>query len=143
MIENNNHREAELPQEDQPAGSGRRSSLKKKARFRRVLQEFLGGEILTKETISGNIGFILFLGLLAMIYISNTYYTEKIHKTINRTNRELKELRYKHITTKADLMFQGRQSEISKKALDLRLKESRIPPYKIQYSGESLKQSGN
>jgi hypothetical protein len=116
-----------------------RKTGKTTVKGRKVIQEFLGGEYLSKEMISGNIGFILFLGFLAMVYISNTYYTEKIYKTIDRTNRELKELRYQYITTKADLMFQGRQSEISKKAVELDLKDSNDPPFKIQYSGENLK----
>jgi hypothetical protein len=116
-----------------------RNTGKKAIQGRKVIREFLGGEYLSKETITGNIGFILFLGFLAMVYISNTYYTEKLYKTIDKTNRELKELRYQYITTKSDLMFQGRQSEISKKAIELQLKESNIPPFKIQYSGDNLK----
>jgi hypothetical protein len=104
-----------------------------------VFQIFLGGDYLSKEMVSGNLGYILFVGFLAMVYISNTYYTEKLYKTIDRTNRDLKELRYQYITTKADLMFQGRQSEISKKAVELNMKESSVPPFKIQYAGENLK----
>ncbi len=115
--------------------------IKKLHKGRKAIQDFLGGDYLSKETVSGNIGYILFLGFLAMVYISNTYYSEKIFKTIDRTKNELKELRYQYITTKATLMFQGRQSEISKKALVLGLKESKIPPYKIQYSEESLNQA--
>jgi hypothetical protein len=108
-------------------------------KIRKALQEFLGGDYLSKETVAGNIGYILFLGFLAMVYIGNTYYTEKMYKSIDRTNRELKELRYQYITTKSMLMFQGRQSEISKRAIGFGLKESKTPPYKIQYSGESLR----
>ncbi len=111
---------------------------KKPHKVRKAIQEFLGGDYLSKETVAGNIGYILFLGLLAMVYIANTYNTEKMFKSIDRTNRELKELRYQYITTKSMLMFQGRQSEISKRAIGLGLKESKIPPYKIQYSGESI-----
>ena len=111
-------------------------------RVRRGFQDFLGGDYLSKQTVAGNIGFILYLGLLAMVYISNTYYTEKIHKSIDRTNRELKELRFQYITTKSMLMFQGRQSEISQRALGMGLKESKTPPYKIQYAGESLQPTG-
>ncbi|MEI6434760.1 MAG: FtsL-like putative cell division protein [Bacteroidota bacterium] len=117
-------------------------AIKKSHKGRKAVQEFLGGDYLSKETVAGNIGYILFLGFLTMIFISNTYYTEKIFKTIDRTKSELKELRYQYITTKSILMFQGRQSEISKRAIGLGLKESKIPPYKIQYSGESLKPTG-
>jgi hypothetical protein len=116
-----------------------KKTVKKGFKGRKVFQIFLGGDYLSKEMVSGNLGYILFVGFLAMVYISNTYYTEKLYKTIDRTNRDLKELRYQYITTKADLMFQGRQSEISKKAVELNLKESSVPPFKIQYAGETVK----
>ena len=102
------------------------------------MKEFLGGDYLSKEWVTGNLGFILYLGLLAMIYIGNTYYTEKKFRKIERTKNELKELRYQYITTKSILMFQGRQSQISKRALVYGLKETTMPPYKILYSGEAL-----
>ena len=135
--------EAQTPPEKQqpdvkpPKASKKKSKGPNKAR--KALQEFLGGDYLSKEAITGNIGYIIFLGFLTMVFISNTYYTEKIFKTIERTKNELKELRYQYISTKSMLMYQGRQSEISKKALGLGLKESKNPPYKIQYSAETLK----
>ncbi|MEI7663346.1 MAG: FtsL-like putative cell division protein [Bacteroidota bacterium] len=113
--------------------------VKKANKGRRAVQDFLGGDYLSKEWVTGNLVYILYLGLLAMIYIGNTYYTEKKFKNIERTKNDLKELRFQYITTKSILMFQGRQSEISKRALINGLKETTMPPYKILYSGESLK----
>lgn len=112
--------------------------LKKTNKTRKALQDFLGGDYLSKEWVVGNLSYILYVALLAMIYIANTYYTEKKFKSIERTKVELKELRYEHITTKSILMFQGRQSEISKRAVIQGLKEAKMPPYKILYSDESL-----
>lgn len=113
-------------------------AVKKTNKSRRAVQEFLGGDYLSKEWVTGNLSYILYVALLAMIYIANTYYTEKKFKTIERTKNELKELRYEYITTKSILMFQGRQSEISKRAVLQGLREAKMPPYKILYSGESL-----
>ena len=127
------------------AGSGVHGSakepvkaVKKANKGRKAVQEFLGGDYLSKEWVTGNLSYILYVALLAMIYIANTYYTEKKFKTIERTKTELKELRYEYITTKSVLMFQGRQSEISKRAMILGLKEAKMPPYKILFSGEAL-----
>ena len=106
----------------------------------KAVQEFLGGGYLSKGIVTGNLVFILYLGFLAMAYIGNTYYTEKKFKRIERIKNELKELRYQYITTKSALMFQGRQSEISKRALGHGLKETTRPPYKILYSAEMLNQ---
>ncbi|MEI7896115.1 MAG: FtsL-like putative cell division protein [bacterium] len=113
-------------------------AIRKSGKGRRAVQDFLGGDYLSKEWVTGNLLFILYVALLAMIYIANTYYTEKKFKSIERTKTELKELRYEYITTKSILMFQGRQSEISKRAIIQGLKEAKMPPYKILYSEESL-----
>lgn len=113
-------------------------AVRKPNKARKAVQEFLGGDYLSKEWVTGNLFFILYVALLAMIYIANTYYTEKKFKSIERTKNELKELRYEYITTKSVLMFEGRQSEISKRAIPLGLREAKMPPYKILYSGQSL-----
>jgi hypothetical protein len=113
--------------------------VKKARKGRKAVKEFLGGDYLTREWVIGNLPFLLYVTILAMIYIGNTYNTEKKFKDIERTKNELKELRYQYITTKAALMFRGRQSEISKEALKYGLKESMLPPYKILYSGSTIK----
>ncbi|MEI7724025.1 MAG: FtsL-like putative cell division protein [Bacteroidota bacterium] len=113
-------------------------AVKRSNKSRRAVQDFLGGDYLSKEWVTGNLLFILYVALLAMVYIANTYYTEKKFKAIERTKIELKELRYGYITTKSILMFQGRQSEISKRAIIQGLKEAKMPPYKILYSGEAI-----
>ncbi|MFZ4522131.1 MAG: FtsL-like putative cell division protein [Bacteroidales bacterium] len=113
-------------------------AVKKSNKSRKAVQDLLGGDYLSKEWVTGNLGFILYVGLLAMVFIANTYSTEKKFKMIERTKSELKELRYEYITTKSVLMFQGRQSEISKRAVSLGLKEAKMPPFKILYSGQTL-----
>ncbi len=109
--------------------------VKKSRRGSKAIQEILGGDYLSQEKVVGNIPYLFYVALLAMLYIANTYYTEKKFKDIEQTKTELKELRYQYITTKSALMFMGRQSEISRKAQLLGLKESLLPPYKILYNG--------
>jgi hypothetical protein len=123
---------------DAPPAKEPVKAAKKPNKTRRAVQDLLGGDYLSKEWVTGNLMYILYVALLAMIYIANTYYTEKKFKSIERTKNELKELRYEYITTKSILMFQGRQSEISKRAIPLGLHEAKMPPFKIRYSGESL-----
>jgi len=113
--------------------------VKKSRRGRRRVQEFLGGEYLSREWVIGNLSYLLFVTALAILYIGNTYYAEKTYKAIERTKSELKELRFRYISTKSKLMFETRPSEISKKALLYGLKESSMPPYKILYPGKRLK----
>lgn len=91
----------------------------------------LNGSILTRESILRQIPFILFMALVAMVYIANSYYAERMIKEINATTNELKELRSEYITTKSDLMHLSKQSEVAKSANQYGLKESTTPPKKI------------
>ena len=100
------------------------------------VREILGGEYLSREWVVGNLPYLLFLTVIAIVYIGNTYYAEKTFKEIEHTKSELKELRYKYISTKSELMFQSRQSEISRRAAVYGLKEVLLPPYKILYAGK-------
>ncbi|MEI6455994.1 MAG: FtsL-like putative cell division protein [bacterium] len=114
---------------------------KKSRKGRKRVREFLGGEYLSKEWVVGNLPYLLFLTVLAIVYIGNTYYAEKTFKEIEHTKSELKELRYKYISAKSELMFQSRQSEISKRAMSYGLKEVPKPPYKILYSGKKAEKT--
>ncbi len=91
----------------------------------------LDGTILTRENSIKLLPFIFYLSFLAVLYIGNTYYAEKTVRDIEKTKTELKELRYEYIATKAELMFQSKQSEVAKNLEDIGLKESTTPPQKI------------
>jgi hypothetical protein len=112
--------------------------VKKSHKGRRRVQEVLGGDYLSKNTIVDNVPFMLYLAILIMFYISNTYNTERMYKQIEKTKTELKELRYQYITARSALMFSSKLSELNKRAQALGLKETVIPPSKIFYSGDSV-----
>ena len=112
--------------------------LKKTHKGRRRVQEVLGGDYLSKNTVVDNVPFLFYLAILVMLYISNTYSSERMYKQIERTKTELKELRYEYITARSALMFSSRLSELNKRAQAIGLKETVIPPSKIYYSGDSV-----
>ena len=74
---------------------------------------------------------ILFVMVLALIYIGNTHYAEQTVRKINLIQVEVEDLRADYTTLKADLMFGSKQSEVARKVKPLGLKESLIPPYKV------------
>lgn len=90
---------------------------------------------LLKDTVDNSfkeaIPYTIFLAIAALLYISNTYYAEKTIRDIYKTDKELKELRFEYLTTKSDLMYRSKQSEVAKLVGPLGLKEARIPPTKI------------
>ena len=79
--------------------------------------------------IMRNIGYFLFLAALAVIYIYNGHYADKISRDITRTNKELKELQYEYKTLKSEVMFRSKQSELAKAVEPFGLKELIKPPY--------------
>ena len=100
----------------------------------RSIRDILNGSLLTRDIILKNIGFIIWLTFLGFVYIGNSYHAEKVARSVNRLQSEVKELRAESITTAAELMYVSRQSIVQKtvKNKQLDLKESVEPPYKIK-----------
>ena len=97
------------------------------------IKDFIGGSFLTSANVIKQIPYILFLTLIAIIYIGNRYQAEKIVRETVVLKNEVKELRAEAITTTSELMYISKQSEVAKlvekKGLDL--KEAVVPPKKI------------
>jgi len=85
-----------------------------------------------------NISFFLFLAALAVVYIYNGHYADKISRDINRTSKELKELQYEYKTLKSEVMFRSKQSELAKAVDPFGLKQLTQPPYVLVDSLEPL-----
>ena len=83
--------------------------------------------------------YFLFITILLMFYIANTYYSEKKERDIQALRKSLKELRYEYITTRSELMRQSQQSEVAVKLSNTQIKESRVPPVKVIIKEESTK----
>ena len=107
--------------------------VKKHNRASKAISRFLGGEYLSQKTVMNNLYFLVYVAILAMLYIGNTYYAEKTFKDIEKIKNELKEYRFQYITAKSALMFHSQQSEIAKRATLYGLKVTTLPPYKIFY----------
>ena len=76
-----------------------------------------------------NISFLLFLAALAVIYIYNGHYADKLSRDLNRTNKELKELQYEYKTLKSEVMFRSKQSELARAVEPFGLKQLTQPPF--------------
>ena len=98
------------------------------------LKDLIDGSILTRKSIVKQIPYILFLSLLAGVYIGNRYHAEKIIRDLDKLQREVMDLRAESITSASDLMYISKQSEVAKlvKESHLNLKESVTPPIKIR-----------
>ncbi len=101
--------------------------LKNPGFFARTLRNILGGAYLESEQSFHKIPFLLFVALLAMMYITNSYMIENKMRNINKLQNEVNEYRYEYITLKTDLMTLSRQSNLSKKLEAMGIKENMEP----------------
>ena len=95
------------------------------------VRSFLGGAFLLNRKTVKQLPFLLFLASLGIVYIANSYYSEKNIRRTDKLQRELKELRYEYISVKSQLMQMQRQSQIAGMLAKKGIKESLVPPTKI------------
>jgi hypothetical protein len=97
------------------------------------VKEFLDGSILVREAMTRQLPFILFLTVLAVLYIGNRYHAEGMVRKISEIEIEVKNLRAEQITIAAELMNISKPSEVSAivDANNLGLKQSVEPPKKL------------
>jgi len=117
------------------------SKPRKKGVLAKSLSAVFSGTFLTNESTLKHVPFLLFLVLVAIFYIANGYYADDKIREVNKINNELKELRSEYISTKSDLMFVSKQSEVAKAAEPMGIKEPVVPPMKIEI--DSLKPTAN
>ena len=85
-------------------------------------------KIISHKWVVRNIPFFLFLTALAVLYIYNGHYTDKLILKINTTEKKIKELEYEYKTVKSDVIFRSKASELIKAVEPLGLKELTEPP---------------
>ncbi|MOA04674.1 hypothetical protein D3C78_1242420 [compost metagenome] len=75
--------------------------------------------------------FLIFISVLCMLYIANSHMAIKNIRSIDKLNKEVKELSWEYKSLKADLMFKSKLTEVAKKVDTLGIKELTEPPKKI------------
>lgn len=107
-----------------------------KKKSRKTLREVLDGSLLGTDWFVNNIVFVIFLALLAVIYISNRYHAEKVMRESMQLQEQVEELRAEATSIASRLMGISKQSEVVKmiKEKELGLIEAVEPPGKIVIS---------
>ena len=98
------------------------------------IRDLIDGSILTRKSIVKQLPYILFLSMLALIYIGNRYHAEKIIRDLDKLQNEVIDLRAESITSESDLMYISKQSEVARLLREEHssIKESVTPPVKIR-----------
>ncbi|MGF7081784.1 FtsL-like putative cell division protein [Mucilaginibacter sp. UYCu711] len=95
------------------------------------LTKFLTKGFISTDEATRALPFVLFLGLLGMIYIGNRHLAEKNIRDIDKLTKEVHELTWEYKVTKADLAYKSTLSEVAKRVDTLGIKESLQPAQKI------------
>lgn len=122
------NREKKPVQEQEVAPKKESRNINSARKYVRYLNVF---GIFTKDMTMKIMPYILFLTGIALVYIANSYYSEKTIRDIDKVTKELKTLRTEYITGKSELMFVSKQSEVAKAVAGQGIKESVEAPGKI------------
>lgn len=90
--------------------------------------------LLSHRWIVRNFRFFLFLSVLAVAYIYDGHYADKLARKINRVSQEVNELTYEYKTLRSEVMFRSKQSELSRSVAPLGLNELTAPPVVLKDS---------
>lgn len=94
-------------------------------------KNYLGGDVFSKDVVVKQLPFILYVVVLLMIYISNTYIAEDMKVDIIRTSKILEERKVEYISIKSEITTCTKQSELAIKLKNKGIKETVEPVKKI------------
>ena len=110
-----------------PAQEKPKTKKKKNTPLKSIIQ----GTILTRQRVVNQLPFLIYMVLIAVLYIANSYNADKVIIESTRIKKENEEYRYAYISTHFKLMNISRQSELASKLVTTGLKELKVPPCKI------------
>lgn len=102
-----------------------------------VSQKIDWKKLLSHKWLVRNIPFFLFLSVLAVLYIYNGHYSDKLTRKMEAAEKHIRELEYEYKTVKSDVIFRSKASELVRAVTPLGLKELTAPPVLL---GDSAQQ---
>jgi hypothetical protein len=95
---------------------------------------FASFRFLNSSLVLGNLKFLGFLALLAIIYIANAHYAEGNVRRIQLMQKEINELRWRYTSIQASTMYNSRQSAMTEALKQQGIRPLREKPKKIVVS---------
>lgn len=83
------------------------------------------------QWIVENLPFLLFMALLALVYIANGHFAVKNIREIDKLDQQVKELHWEFLDAKSNLMLKSKMSEVSRGVLPMGLKTPETAPLSI------------
>ena len=89
-------------------------------------------EKISYSAIVSNVPYLAFVALLLILYINNSQRAVEMQSELNKQNRILKELRWKYMDIKTQLMYTRMETQVIRNASVLGLKPLMLPAYTIE-----------
>ena len=95
----------------------------------KTLMTVFGGKYLVNRGIAQQFPFLVYVTILLMILITNTYVAEEKSREITQTTKKLNDLQVEYVQLKSAIMESSKQSVLTKKLKGTGIKET-IEPLK-------------
>jgi len=104
----------------------------KRKKGKRGVMSILGGKFLVKEKFSKQFPFMVYITVLLMAIITNTYIAEGKIRELTKTAHRLNDLQVEYVQVKSSIMEASKQSVLAKKLAGTGLKEVTEPLKRIE-----------
>ena len=112
----------------------------KKKKGKKGVMSILGGKFLVREKFSKQFPFMVYITVLLMAIITNTYIAEERNRELTQTTRRLNDLQVEYIQVKSAIMESSKQSVLAKRLAGTGLKEVTEPLKRITINEENTKE---
>ena len=99
----------------------------------------LGGGFLVKEKFTKQFPFMVFITLLLMAIITNTYIAEERNRELTKATKKLNDLQVEYIQVKSAIMEASKPSVLAKRLAGTGLKEATEPLTRINVNEQPEK----
>ena len=105
---------------------------KKKKGNKGLMGSILNGTLLVREEFSKQFPFMVYITLLLMAIITNTYIAEERTRELAKTSKRLNDLQVEYVQLKSEIMEASKQSVLVKRLAGTGLKEAITPLKRIE-----------
>ena len=113
-----------------------REKKEKRKKGKGGFMTILGGRFLLREKFSKQFPFMVYITVLLMAIITNTYIAESRIRELTQTARKLNDLQVEYVKVKSDIMEASKQSVLDKRLAGTGLKEITEPLKRIEVEPE-------
>ncbi|RYD58798.1 MAG: hypothetical protein EOP56_04210 [Sphingobacteriales bacterium] len=98
---------------------------------------------LSYRAVVSNVPYLAFIAFLCVLYISNNQRSVEMQRELNQKHKIIKELRWKYMDIKTQLLYTRMESQVIRNAAAFGLKPLMLPAYSIEIDTSTAKVAVN